>query len=314
MSNHQQKPIIPYIGQILIILGMVLFFGSVFSLIGVYFISFITAIDDPMALATSIDRQAEMPYVFFFLRAMEAIGGFIIPAVIFPFIVGRRWGSYYNLKSHMPLTLILLVIAIAYFVTPAVSLSGKLNQAIELPQFLSGFEQWLQEKSDQVQRVYAVLLNIDSPTKFIVILFVVAVIPAIGEELVFRGAIQNIFYGWTRNAHWGIWIAAFIFSALHLQFYLFLPRFLLGALFGYMVFWSGNLWYPILAHFLNNAMAVSLAYYYNIIGREIDLEEIGEVSLTFSLVFTLILFGLLYLFRKESLKTKESEEYSEQTE
>ena len=88
----------------------------------------------------------------------------------------------------------------------------------------------------------------------------VAVLPAIGEELLFRGVIQKIFINWTKNAHWGIWISAILFSAMHLQFYGFVPRMLLGVAFGYLLVWSGSMWLPIAAHFFNNGIAVIAMY------------------------------------------------------
>jgi membrane protease YdiL (CAAX protease family) len=88
----------------------------------------------------------------------------------------------------------------------------------------------------------------------------IAVLPAVGEELLFRGVIQKLFSKITRSHHWGIWISAILFSALHLQFYGFIPRLLLGAMFGYLLVWSGSLWLPILAHFINNAAAVTALF------------------------------------------------------
>jgi hypothetical protein len=81
-------------------------------------------------------------------------------------------------------------------------------------------------------------------------------LPAIGEELLFRGVLQKLIQKMTGSSHWAIWITATLFSALHLQFFGFLPRLLLGALFGYLLEWTGTLWLPILAHFINNASGV----------------------------------------------------------
>ena len=81
-----------------------------------------------------------------------------------------------------------------------------------------------------------------------------------GEEMVFRGVLQQVVQGKSRRAHWAIWTCAFLFSAIHLQFYGFFPRLLLGAFFGYLLVWSRNLWLPIFGHFLNNSMVVCIAY------------------------------------------------------
>ena len=130
----------------------------------------------------------------------------------------------------------------------------------------------------------------------------IAIIPAIGEELLFRGVIQRIFTRWTRSNHWGIWIAAILFSALHMQFYGFVPRMLLGVLFGYLLVWSGSMWLPIIAHFLNNALAVIAMY---MIDKELispKVEEFGSTSGSYyGAIISIILVGVfLVLIKKQN--------------
>jgi membrane protease YdiL (CAAX protease family) len=91
-------------------------------------------------------------------------------------------------------------------------------------------------------------------------LLVIAIVPAIGEELLFRGYLQQSFSNWLSNPHVAIIVTAVLFSAIHLHFQAFLPRFILGVLLGYLFYWSGSLWLPILAHFANNAQAVIISY------------------------------------------------------
>jgi hypothetical protein len=91
-------------------------------------------------------------------------------------------------------------------------------------------------------------------------LVIIALTPAIAEELIFRGVFQRIFYNLFRSGHMAIWFTAFLFSTLHFQFFGFIPRFILGLVFGYLYFWSGTLWLPVISHFVNNAFPVVLAY------------------------------------------------------
>jgi len=109
------------------------------------------------------------------------------------------------------------------------------------------------EKFMKVEGVSGLMFNI----------FMIAVLPALGEELMFRGVIQRIFSNLTRNHHWGIWISAFLFSAMHMQFYGFLPRIVLGAMFGYLLVWTETMWVPILALFVNNDMGVVGYFLFN---------------------------------------------------
>jgi membrane protease YdiL (CAAX protease family) len=91
-------------------------------------------------------------------------------------------------------------------------------------------------------------------------LFIIAILPAVGEEFFFRGVLQKILIKLFKSGHVGIWVTAFIFSAIHFQFFGFVPRFILGLIFGYLFFWSGTLWLPVISHFINNAVPVIMAY------------------------------------------------------
>ena len=303
-SNHAAQPKIPYIAQLLIVVGLFLLLGAVFNIIGAFIAQAIYGFSDVMGFATSIERQAEYPTAFLILRGFEALGAFIIPALFFPFTIDEKPKNYYNLKSNLLPFLILIVIGISYTMGPLVNLSAQLNDQLVLPDYFRMVEDWLAEQNQQVQEIYDILLDIRDPGTFILVLVVAAVIPAIGEELIFRGALQNIFGRWTRNPQLGIWLSAILFSAIHLQVYLFLPRLLLGALFGYLVYWSRNLWYPIIAHFLNNAFVVVAAYYLHMQGKKVNMDDVGDFPLSVSVFFILILIGLIYIFRKRALKER----------
>ncbi len=102
----------------------------------------------------------------------------------------------------------------------------------------------------------------------------------------------------------GIWVSAILFSALHMQFYGFFPRMLLGAFFGYLLLWSGSLWLPIIAHFVNNCVAV-IFYYLKFNGiKVVDIEIIGTgETLWLGILSGIVCVFLGYLIRKSTLKT-----------
>jgi hypothetical protein len=134
-------------------------------------------------------------------------------------------------------------------------------------------------------------------------LTVIAIVPAIGEEFLFRGIVQNLLLNVSRNIHLSIWISAFLFSAIHFQFFGFVPRMLLGALFGYLYFWSGNLLYPIAAHFINNGFTLLMIYLFRSDVINFDIESTESVPITTVLIFGVITTALLYYFRKMNTTT-----------
>ena len=135
-------------------------------------------------------------------------------------------------------------------------------------------------------------------------LILIAIIPALAEELLFRGCVQQVMKEWFRNVHVAIWVTAFIFSFIHFEFYGFLPRLLLGAMLGYLFYWSGSLWVPIIAHTLNNGLQVLLSYLYDhgMIAFNINSDEAVPVYLI--LVSIVMGAGLLYAFKRISDQRK----------
>jgi membrane protease YdiL (CAAX protease family) len=134
------------------------------------------------------------------------------------------------------------------------------NLRLKFPYWLAEFEHWAQAKEEALRKLTNLLTTFSSWRDLGIAIIGIGIIPAIGEELVFRGILQSMLARHTNHTHVAIWVSAFIFSAIHLQIYGFLPRFLLGALFGYLYAWTQNLAYPILAHFLNNSLTLIVLF------------------------------------------------------
>jgi len=136
----------------------------------------------------------------------------------------------------------------------------------------------------------------DSFGSFLLNMLMVAVIPAVGEELLFRGVIQKLLQKLVNNAHLAIIITAILFSAMHFQFYGFLPRWIMGIILGYLFYWSGNIWYPIIAHFLNNGFQVLMVYLGNMPLEEVATPELPPLDMAYTAgaVVSLICIGLVF--------------------
>ena len=193
----------------------------------------------------------------------------------------------------------LLTVAIMCFAFPLINALALLNESLHLPSFLSGLEEWIRLKESQAMEITVAFLKVDNWSGLLLNILIIGVIPALGEELLFRGVIQKELFSIYGKIHMSIWITAFLFSAMHLQFLGFIPRFLIGGLLGYLFYWSGSIWLPILAHFVNNAGAVILSYFINQQSISKEVEHLGaeDGQLSMLVIALLGLLMLLYLLK-----------------
>lgn len=240
------------------------------------------------------------------VQAFSSLFGFILSPLIFWMFIEKR--SLKSLFSDYAPEFILILLTgfmvMSFMATNSVIIEWNMN--LDFGQLSPDFEEWASSKEDQLRELTEYLTRFESVGGLLVGLIVIAVFPAIGEEIVFRGIGQRMFHALTKNAHAGIWISAFLFSFIHLQFYGFFPRFLLGALFGYVYYWSGNLWYPIFAHFVNNGFTLVMLYLHQQDATDLDIEATDSVPWSYALLALVVTIGLLYYFRKRILQLSEA--------
>ncbi|MEE9438071.1 MAG: CPBP family intramembrane glutamic endopeptidase [Saprospiraceae bacterium] len=188
---------------------------------------------------------------------------FTFSALLFAYwLNGDKWKDYFQLtpiKIDVALKYLLLLL----FAYPAIISSAMLLEGLDLPEWANNMDTQSMETLQQV-------LAMDGIGDLFVNILIIAVLPAIGEELLFRGVIQNELVKKITNPHVAIGITAFIFSAIHLQVLGFIPKFILGLILGYSYYWTKSIWYPILLHFFNNGLQTVLLYFS---GDQLDLES-----------------------------------------
>jgi uncharacterized protein len=236
-----------------------------------------------------------------YFQVVQSIGLFIIPPIIIAWMFQGKIAEYLLLNKKVLWSSALLVIILIFFANPAINYVGGLNAKMIFPDWLSWMEDWMRSTEDKATELTEAFLNVKTTSGFVFNLFMIGFLPAIGEELLFRGVIQKIFTNWTKSAHLGIWISAIIFSFLHLQFYGFLPRVLLGVMFGYLLVWSGSMWLPVLAHFVNNAAAVSAMWLISQNKIDPSIEDIGATpdSLYIAVISVILSFTVLWLIKRQ---------------
>ena len=184
-----------------------------------------------------------------FIQMFSTIGLFIVPTLFYSYLCDFDL----KLKLNFKRPTLLLVIAIMILINPFIAFIYEWNMSFNIPDWMLVFD-------DNAEKITKYFLKMNTLGDLFFNLLIIAIIPAVGEELLFRGYLQQKMTQWLGKPHVAIIVTAFLFSAIHMQFQGFLPRFALGLVLGYLFYWSNSLWLPIIAHFLNNAMAVTFAY------------------------------------------------------
>ncbi|MBK0383217.1 CPBP family intramembrane metalloprotease [Pedobacter sp. SD-b] len=244
-----------------------------------------------------------------FIRALQissSFGMFIAGPIAFAYLIETKPSHYFYFDNPLRGVLLLLVFAIMLFSIPLFEWITLINQKMSLPDALKNIEIWMKQSEDQADLITKKMLIMKDYGDLAINILMIAIIPAIGEELFFRGGMQNVFGQWFKNHHVAIWVTAIIFSSIHMQFYGFLPRMLLGALFGYVLVYGKSIWLAILGHFLNNGSAVIMAYIYQKQGKSLDsldnTASFNSINYLISAIITLVL--LIIFFKQTKEKTK----------
>jgi membrane protease YdiL (CAAX protease family) len=195
-----------------------------------------------------------------FTQLFTSVGLFVAPPIVFSLLSGIRPFRFLKMNQLPVLVLCLSAILLMWVQLPWINAVGAWNNSIVLDGDLAGLYESLRAKEDAATAMIEVFLEMNGPTQLAFTFFLVAVVPAIGEEMLFRGVLQPVFIRVFKNQHLGIWLTAFVFSFIHFQFFGFVPRLLIGVFLGYLFAFTGNLWYSIIAHMANNGIAVA-GYY-----------------------------------------------------
>lgn len=255
---------------------------------------------------TGISTPESIHFLKYF-QVIQSIGLFVAPPFVLGWLYHGKISEYLLINRSTNTRNYLFAIFALLLVIPFINFLGTINSQMTFPETFSGVENWMRNMEDTAEILVEKFMKVDRFSGLLFNVFMIAILPAIGEELMFRGVIQRIFTNWTKNHHWGIWISAFLFSAMHIQFYGFLPRMALGAMFGYLLVWTGTMWVPILAHFVNNAMGV-LGYFLinkGVLNKDIENWGTGREQIPVVIISLASVGFLLYLiYRNEQVQTK----------
>ena len=223
---------------------------------------------------------------------------FILPAVMLGLLVAGRPMRFLGLSKAPSLLGALGIIVILVAATPALNWTVEWNASMTLPDSLKPLEDWMRMQEEAAQRTTDALMSSTSIWGLLATVATVGIVTGLGEETFFRGALQRVFKEGMRNKHLAVWIAAFVFSTLHFQFYGFVPRMLLGAIFGYAYLWSGSLWVPAIAHAYNNSSVVVMTWLQKAGMASAEASEVGASSPWLAVSSAVLAIVLMLVYRK----------------
>lgn len=292
--EHGENPWMSSFITLMVILGGFVVIGPIIGIFIALPLYDGTAIEFLQQASNPTDPEGLRVPLLVLQGCVTAIGLGLVPA--FYYWRSRNRSPFVLVST--PITLrstILAALAMICFLGP-VSVFIYWNANMDLPD--GAFEQWARATEDRATALTKYMTTFGSNGEFILGLVVIAIFPAVFEEFSFRGLLQPELLRATGNIHVAIWVSSILFSALHLQFYGFIPRVLLGAMFGYLYYWSGNLLIPMIAHVVNNGLQVILIYagQTEIAGMDIESPDLPPISAI--AIMTVLTVVLVYFFRR----------------
>ncbi len=206
---------------------------------------------------------------------------------------GISWPDYLKINRKPDWLVVALALLLMMVSTPFVLFTLQLNQDIPMPESFKLAE-------EQAELVLKGLLNMEYPSELIGNLLLIAVLPAIGEEIVFRGIVQRQLMRVIPNPIAALFLAAVIFSLAHFQMEGFIPRMILGLILGWLYWKCGNLWVPSIAHLFNNGAQVLGQYLHKQGLSSVNLEDDINVPTAVALLSLIMAFGVITLINRRT--------------
>lgn len=235
-------------------------------------------------------------------RVIQVVGAFFmlaLPALIFALIVYNKPFNYLGFSWRLNVRQFFYVLLLLIASFAVVGALAELNQMIPISKT---WQTYFQGKEDEYNKQVMALARMNSAVDYIWSLLILALLPAIFEEMFFRGALQQVMIRLTRFVFLGILITSILFSLVHASYYGFLPRLFLGLLLGYIFYYSKNIWLNITLHFLNNAFAITEMYVLNSKGK-LNAEALNQTyPLYYGLIGLVAVLAIFVVYKRECEK------------
>ncbi|MDB5137423.1 MAG: family intrarane metalloprotease [Mucilaginibacter sp.] len=288
--------------QFLIFMGMsvgVLIIGSFIGIAIILAVFGMHTVNDIMTLNVTSHQAQNALWI---LQLIGTTLPILLTPVFFAYVIVREPEDYLKTTFHFSWLLIVIVFLTMILSNPLIEFLGNINEKMVLPKFLKGVEDWMRDSENSAKKLSDSMMEMKTFASMLFDLIFIGLVTAIAEEFMFRGCLQTIFIRWMKNKHVAVWITAILFSAFHMEFFGFLPRLLLGVLFGYFTVWSGSVWPAVWAHFINNGTVVVVTYLFQHKLITLNPDESQSFSYAGYIISFIITLFLLFIYRYISNK------------
>jgi membrane protease YdiL (CAAX protease family) len=290
-----------FIGIVAVAFGFILLYSGV----GAFVLNLMGISDPTVKEGLSPARTEEIKNSFLIAQFIASLSCLVIlPALYLYFL--KPIFQVFKLKTNHLFTFLILALLIIFSMMPVINVINEWNQSLHLPSSFTSLENKFKKMEEMAEKTIDLIIYYKNFTEFLMILTVIAVLPAVGEELLFRGIVQNELKALLRNPHIAIWFAGFLFSFVHFQFFGFFPRMLLGVILGYLYYWSGNIIVPMFLHFINNAITLvtmNLVHEKAISFDPNSSKEIPPAFIIFSFTISMVLLYIFWRTNRQNSKT-----------
>lgn len=239
-------------------------------------------------------------------QMLNQLGLFLVPPFLFAWLCEQKPFTFLGFNKAKNIHLLSAVLLIA-FAGPIIGIVTEWNEGLRLPPQLTGVGEWMRSSEDTAAKLTDRFLEAPGISALLINLVMIGLLPSIGEELLFRSALIGLFKKMFSGIHLPVILSALLFSALHLQFFGFFPRFLLGLAFGYLFVWSGSIWIPIIAHFVNNTSVVIASFLFNKGISPVHPDDLGNsISTTWIALSAAACLLLLFVVYRSRVTTTEA--------
>lgn len=305
-----------FLSKSLVFLGVCLLVTGIFVILSQYLAQLLFKIDlleeNLINHISHARKNQNVINAYKLAQGLQSLALFILSPLICAYLFFEKPSEFLATSRYPKFKLIIALFLTLLASSPVINFLLSINEQMQFPDWLHSVEIWMQESEKQAAILTEAILSTTSVNGLISNIIIVALFAAVGEEIMFRGIIQQGMQRALRNKHVAVVISAALFSALHMQFFGFLPRFALGIILGYAFLWSGSLWVSIAGHFFNNASVVILTFFAKKNNLPINPDTIGTEKGDFSiLIISLILTGAgLYYLKKNEVKQDEMKDLS----